>query len=116
MILSGDIGYRFAETLTVRYAGPPVITDITDITDTGESADVPNQDVRNVRDDESAQRQAWILEQLQNGVELKATAVAAHFGRGLKTAYRDLAVLREAGKIEFVGDTRTGYYRLRAGK
>jgi len=116
VILSGDSGYRFAETLTVRYADPPTITDTTDITDTAETDDVPDPDVPNVRDDEAAQRQEWILEQLQQGVELKASAVAAHFGRGIKTAYRDLAVLREAGKIEFVGDTRTGYYRLRKGK
>lgn len=116
VILSGEVGYRFAECLTVRYDSPPGITDITD---TAEPADVRDDDVRDVfdvRDDEATRRRAWIIQQLQGGVQLKAPMVKAQFKRSAKTAQRDLDALRDEGKIEFVGDPRTGYYHLVAGK
>lgn len=116
MILSGGPGYRFAECLTVRYDSPPGITDITD---TAEPADVRDDDVRDVfdvRDDEAARRREWIMEQLKAGVQLKAPMVASNFKRSKKTAQRDLDALRDDGEIEFIGDPRTGYYRLVAGK
>ena len=113
VILSGGRGYRFAECLTVQRVDQPWITDITDM---DEESDVRNDDVRNVLevpDDEAARRRAWIVEQLADGVQLKAPLVAAHFKRSKKTAQRDLDVLRDQRKIEFVGDPRTGYYRIR---
>ena len=59
-------------------------------------------------------RRTWILYQLSAGVELKASHVANQFKRSLKTAQRDLDNLRTQGKIEFVGDARTGSYRLKS--
>ena len=112
MILSGGRGYRFAEYVSVHSAVQPVIKDITD---TDGSEDVPNDDVPDVfdvRDDEGARRGAWIIQQLRDGVQLKAPMVAAHFKRSKKIAQRDLDALRDEGKIELVGDPRTGNYRL----
>jgi hypothetical protein len=111
---NGGRGYRLAESLAVRYDTPTAITDISDITDTPKTTDV--RDVVNVRDDEAARRREWIIQQLEGGVQLKAPIIAAQFKRTKKTAQRDLDALRDEGKIEFVGDPRTGYYRLVAGK
>lgn len=113
---NGGPGYRFAECLTVRYESPVANTDITD---TAEPTDVRDDDVRDVfdvPDDEAARRRGWIVQQLQAGIRLKAPMLAAQFKRTKKTAQRDLDALRDEGTIEFVGDPRTGYYRLVAGK
>jgi len=110
VILSGGSGYRFAECLTIRYDSLAAITDITDM---AEPPDVRDDDVR---DDEAARRREWIIQQLEAGVQLKAPMVASQFKRSKKTAQRDLDALRDDGEIEFVGDPRTGYYRLVAGK
>jgi hypothetical protein len=107
VILSGGRGYRFAESLSVQFVDEPTITDITDIND---SPDVPN--VLKVRNKEATSRRAWIVQQLKNGVELKAPTVATQFKRSIKTALRDLEALRDEGKIEYVGDPRTGFYRI----
>jgi hypothetical protein len=61
---------------------------------------------------EAEKRQAWILHQLENGVRLKAPHVAKEFNRSTKTALRDLEALCGQRKIEFVGDPRTGFYKL----
>lgn len=106
-------GYRFADCLTVRYADPPTITDITD---TDDATDVRNVDVRDVfvvRDDAAGARRAWILEELAKGHRLKAPDVAGQFDCSVKTAQRDFTVLKDDDKIEFVGPARTGYYRIR---
>jgi len=113
IILSGGPGYRFAESINVQFRDPPGITDITA---TNESSDVPNDDVRDVfdvPDDAAGSRQAWILQELVKERRLKAPDVAEHFDCSVKTAQRDLTVLKDQGKIEFVGATRTGHYRLR---
>lgn len=115
VILSGGPGYRFAESVTVQFADPPAIKDITDITDTDGASDVPNDDVRDVfdvRDDAAGARQTWILQRLADGAQLKAPSVAEQFRCSVKTAQRDLTTLKDGGKIEFVGAARTGYYRL----
>jgi hypothetical protein len=119
VILSGGTGYRLSDLVSVHHAAESAIADITDtdtdITDTDESASVPNvrgDDVRDVRD-ASAARRAWILQQLADGVQLKAPAVAEHFKCSVKTAQRQLTALKDEGKIEYVGAPRTGYYQLR---
>jgi DeoR/GlpR family transcriptional regulator of sugar metabolism len=43
---------------------------------------------------------------------LNAPAVAEHLKCSGKTAKRDLTALKDAGKIEYVGSRRAGYYRL----
>ena len=119
VVVRSKHGVHFADCLTVQDAelfGPPSEDDAL-----GRDAprNVRNPDtgivrnVRNVRDGEAQQRQMWILEQLSLGVQLKAPMVAKQFGRNVKTAQRDLDTLRADGKIEFVGDPRTGYYELR---
>lgn len=112
VILSGDRGYRFAESLAVLYIDPPSITDITDTEDVRDVRDDDVRDVFDVRDDASGARRAWILQQLGEGKRLKAAAVAEEFECSEKTALRDFAALKEQGAIEFVGEARTGYYRL----
>jgi hypothetical protein len=116
VILSGESGYRLTDGLTVQFADPPAIKDITDITDTDGAGDVPNVDVRDVfdvRDDAAGARHAWILQELAKERRLKAPDVAEHFGCSVKTAQRDLTALKDEGKIEFVGAPRTGVYRIR---
>jgi DeoR/GlpR family transcriptional regulator of sugar metabolism len=38
--------------------------------------------------------------------------LAEQFKCSVKTAQRDLTALKDEGKIEYVGASRTGYYRL----
>jgi len=109
VILSGGLGYRFAECVSVQFRAPPSITDIREMEG---GSDVHNGDVRNVRDDEAKKRRAWILQQLSAGVRLKAPQVVDQFKRSTKTAQRDLDKLRDEGKIGFVGAPRTGFYQL----
>ena len=112
VILSGDRGYRFAESVTVQFIDQQAITDITD---TGYAGDVPNDDVRDVfdvPDDAAAARREWILQQLAAGTRLKAPDVVKQFDCVVKTAQRDLAALKDNGRIKFVGSARTGYYVL----
>ena len=117
VILSGGPGFRLSETLRVQ-SGPGGEV----AADQGHSRgnlrlDVPNH-VPNVPDphvpnDSAGSRQAWILQQLMTGRELRARDVAKHFRCSKKTAQRDLTTLKERGKVEFVGAARSGYYRLR---
>ena len=89
------------------------------VRDDGDDGDVNVGDDgdQDVLDDNVGQtskaRQEWILMRLEQGHRLNAPAVAERLGRSLKTAERDLDALKKAGKIEFVGSARTGYYRLR---
>ena len=110
VILSGGRGYRFADCLTVQHDDPSGTADITDMDDT---SDVRNDDVPNVRDDAAKTRREWILQQLKNSPKLQAPDVAEQFKCSVKTAQRDLKALKEEKRIEFVGTSRTGYYRLR---
>ncbi len=109
VILSGGSGYRLAESITVADGGhaadEAVDTDDLDAPDARLVLDVP--------DEPAVSRQAWILDRLAEGVQLNAPDVAKHFQCSVKTAQRALTTLREEGKIEFVGASRTGYYRLR---
>ena len=114
VILSGGPGYRLSESVVIELS--PEIADMTaDITDTGTDRDDHDQsdsDVLDVPDDPALNRQAWIVEQLENGVQLKGPDVVQNFACSAKTAQRDLTALKEAGTIEFVGNARSGYYRL----
>ena len=116
VILSGGPGYRFAECITVHLAGRPIAKP-------DEVLNVPKdvtEDVTNrVTDDESdfsdeaAQlRRDWILRRLNDEGRLRGAAVSKHFKCSRRTAMRDLALLKAAKKIEFIGPPRTGYYRL----
>jgi hypothetical protein len=109
-----QVGYRFAESVSVHHANKPENTDITDIDGSKGVPNVPDDDVRDAFDvpDDAVTRRDWILQQLANGVELKAPAVVEQFKCSVKTAQRSLTALKDEGKIEYVGAPRTGYYRL----
>ena len=57
-------------------------------------------------------RQKWFLLQLQTGHKRSADHIASQFNISLKTAKRDIADLKEKGKIRFRGSKKTGYYVL----
>jgi predicted HTH transcriptional regulator len=116
VILSRGPGYRFSEKLSVQDGDDTEATVITDMDDTSDVPNVRNDDVRNVPnvpDDAVGMRRTWILQRLDQGHELQAPTVAKQFTCSVKTAQRDLRALKEEGVIEFVGASRTGYYRLR---
>ena len=62
------------------------------------------------------ERQSWILERLRWGEKVNPRVVMDGFGISRATAERDLAALRKAGLIEFVGAPKIGRYRLRKGE
>ena len=53
-----------------------------------------------------------ILELLGDGGKLRSTCIANHLGCSLKTVKRELETLRLAGRIEFIGPSKTGTYQL----
>ena len=110
VIRSRGPGYRFADCLNVQDGDDSESTEIRDIDD---SSDVPNDEVLDVPKGAARTRRAWILQQLAEGHELQAPALAKQFKCSKKTAERDLQALKKEGLIEFVGAPRTGYYRLR---
>jgi predicted DNA-binding transcriptional regulator YafY len=80
-----------------------------------DEVNVRNDDVRDVfdvPDDEAKRRRTWIIQQLSGGIRLKNQDVADQFKRSKKTAQRDFDALRAQGEVEFLGDPKTGYYRL----
>ena len=60
-------------------------------------------------------RRQRILELLQANQGLQAPTIAARVRCSLATAKREMAALRKAGAVEFVGHARTGHYRLIGG-
>jgi len=57
-------------------------------------------------------RQQWIVEQLQNGVQLRLIDITKAFSYSKRTALRDIGQLRERGIVVYHGDPRDGYYSL----
>ncbi|HEY4311730.1 MAG TPA: hypothetical protein VGN12_19950 [Pirellulales bacterium] len=118
VILSGGIGYRFAESITVEHDGQQHDGILTTDGDSNVRG-VRDLDVRDVREPVDASnpvsslRQEWILAQLSLERRLKARNVADRFKISRKTAERDLTALREGGRIEYVGSRRNGCYRIR---
>ena len=58
------------------------------------------------------ERQRWFLEELARGRSVRTVDLAMQWGVVEKTARRDIAGLKEAGVIEFVGSPKTGRYSL----
>ncbi len=134
VILSGGPGYRFADCISVHEGQMPLTEPaasaaarfdvpnvpkphVPDVPDP-HVLNVPDQHVPNVPDPHVPdvavnERRIWILDQLEQGIQLRTPMVARHFGCSKKTAKRDLAALKEEGKVEFVGHARTGFYRIR---
>jgi len=93
IISSGGRGYRFNDWITIRDTRK-ADTDPIEIEDT------------------PASRRLRILELLGDGGKLRSTCIANHLGCSLKTVKRELETLRLAGKIEFIGPSKTGTYQL----
>jgi hypothetical protein len=145
VILSGDEGYRFPANLSVQdggdsggghlqchTAGVAVENDadrdaVDPDRDADGGADRGADDPDHGADDgaghdpvaeadgSAAVRQKWILDELSKGRELKAPGIAKELKCSRRTAQRDLNALKAAGKIEHVGPSRTGHYRLTKG-
>ena len=59
------------------------------------------------------ERQEWVLREIQKGTHLQRVMLEKRFGVHSRTAKRDLAQLTQRDLIEFVGDSRAGYYAAR---
>jgi len=59
------------------------------------------------------ERQPWLLAELRMSTEMGRSDFERQFNIHALTAKRDLADLNQRGLIEFVGDGREGFYRLR---
>jgi predicted HTH transcriptional regulator len=57
------------------------------------------------------ERQKWFMEQLAGGAKAKSTDLAQCWNVSQVTAKRDIADLKDRGKIEFVGSPKNGWYR-----
>lgn len=118
VVLSGGTGYRLAEHISVHLEGQPAADEISCAADGSDLFNVPKDvaqrvgDIWNRLDDPAQARRAWILAQLNEGRKLQTVAVAKQFECSLKTAQRDLRLLKAEGAIEFIGPRRTGYYQL----
>lgn len=124
IVRSGGPGYRFNEWIKVRDAAAtdagssgggaapangsrdPAIVPATAASD---PANVP----ANEGDDPANHRRRQILAELRKDRKLRTPAIAKELGCSEKTVKRELDALRAEGKIEFVGPTKTGYYRLK---
>lgn len=56
-------------------------------------------------------RQQWFLERVAKGIRSMAGDIVMHWGVSPKTARRDIAVLRSAGLLRFIGSRRNGRYK-----
>ena len=74
-------------------------------------ADRPEPDT----DPAGERRRQRILELLRANQGLQAPTIATRVRCSLATAKREMAALRKAGVVEFVGHARTGHYRLTGG-
>lgn len=76
---------------------------------------VPERDPINVPDRaELNERQHWFLDRVANG-RCGANEIAAAWTVSLKTARRDIAILKAANLISYVGSRRKGRYRRTPG-
>lgn len=118
VIVTDRSGYHFASCVSIQEGELTAATTNADTANETDVRIVRNGDVRNVPndvripDDTPDPRVQWILQQLEAGHQLKGPDVMREFSCSDKTALRILGALKDVGKIEFVGSTRTGFYRL----
>jgi len=55
-------------------------------------------------------RQEWFLERVARDEKCTAEDIAGHWYVALRTAKRDIGLLRDGGRISFVGSRRLGRY------
>ncbi len=91
-------GYFLQSWITVRFgANGPTVT----ATCTAERTSQPSWN----------ERQLWVLDEVRFGTRVRRLMIEKRLGVTDKTAKRDLAQLRKAGEIEYVGSGSTGYYQ-----
>ncbi|MBP7586462.1 MAG: HTH domain-containing protein [Thermoanaerobaculia bacterium] len=56
-------------------------------------------------------RRTWFLERLRAGADIGATDIMERWSVSEKSARRDIAALKAAGTVKFVGSPRSGRYR-----
>jgi hypothetical protein len=115
VILSCGPGYGLTACLSVQWDVSSITVMEDTANDRGHDRDDRGHDRVDQdpdRDESAGPRKAWILEELHNGRQLKTRDVMNKFGCSDKTARRALVALKD--KIEFVGTTRSGHYRLRS--
>jgi DNA-binding response OmpR family regulator/biotin operon repressor len=132
VIQSRGAGYRLNKWIRVSYAdgdprqtltgGQPSSQATTSLTlvDTQGTSNSPmaagtNAVVRTeplVSDANQAQRRQWIISQLRLKRKLRAPDIARELECSVQTIRLDIEALRKAGRIEFVGAAKSGYYRL----
>lgn len=57
-------------------------------------------------------RRTWFLETLREGADVRASDIMKRWSVSEKSARRDIAILKAAGTVKFVGSTRCGRYRV----
>jgi CheY-like chemotaxis protein len=115
VIRSGGPGYRLHEWIAVRDAAGDDVGLFGGGVPANSGRDPVNaeRDPANGSDDPANPRRRWILDELKQGIKLRTPAIAAALGCSAKTVKRELDGLRAEGCIEFVGPSKTGYYRLK---
>lgn len=58
------------------------------------------------------ERQRWFLLHLRRKSDARAEDIAYHFAVTVKTARRDIALLKQAGRIFYTGSNKTGHYAI----
>lgn len=96
-------GYRLSQKISVRDAYTPA----NPIPDAA-SPSLATADLAELNP-----RQIWALDQLSKHGQLRKSEIMNEYSCSPTTAERDLRDLRRRGRIEFVGPSKTGHYRLR---
>ena len=103
-------GYHLLSKITVRDADGPGNDPQSE---SGDPLSDPGNDPLNGADDPANNnRQQWALGQMHVGRELRKVDIADHFECSKETARRDLNDLRRRDLIEFIGPSKTGYWRM----
>jgi len=124
LIRSDEQGYYLREWITVRDAvdSPQrrvISGDKSEATFAAAGNDVtcaPHATGSKPTADEGSQlneRQLWLLAELRSSTAMRRSDFERRFNIHARTAKRDLADLNQRGLIEFIGDGREGFYRLR---
>ncbi|MCL2645563.1 MAG: response regulator [Phycisphaerales bacterium] len=102
VIETADAGYRLNAKITLK--NPPPIPEV-------RHGGVRKME-ETVSDDPSIQRQSQILAMLSTGERLRVSGIQDKLDCSFTTARREIEVLKNQGKIEFVGPAKTGYWRM----
>jgi len=110
VIVSNSHGYCLSQKLSVQKIGADSAS--SESARCGRESGRVSGTVTGIVSGTISERRMKILQLLADGRQLRLPAIASQIGSGERTVRRDLDALRAAGKIEFIGPPRTGYYRL----